>query len=133
MKNKVMVALIAGLMTLSSLPVWAATATIEGTVTGYLCAVLNKACPADREDPVVAAERTFVVVKPDGEFYLVPNVDRAVMARHITEKVRVTGSVDPKYKAIEATSLEVMKQDKWATLWSQAMEDEAMRALYYNR
>ncbi|MBI5442335.1 MAG: hypothetical protein HY900_14120 [Deltaproteobacteria bacterium] len=129
MKNKWMVVLITCVMALSAVPVLAEDVTIEGTVTGYMCAVLGKACPADKEDPIVAAERAFVVMKSDGEYFLVPNVDRAVMARHLTEKVRIKGTMDGKYKAINAMSLEAMKNDKWTVFWSQAMEDEALKML----
>ena len=129
MKSKWIVFLVACFMALSAGSVFAEEMTIDGTVTGYMCAVLGKSCPADREDPVIAAERAFVVMKSDGEYYLIPNVDRAVMARHFTEKVRVKGTVDGKYKAINAESLEFMKNGKWTVLWSKAMEDEAWKML----
>ena len=126
----------------------AADSTVEGTVSGYTCVVLGKACPVDREDPVIAMEKVFVVVKGDGSYYLVPNVDRAILARHLTEKVRVTGRLDEKYNSVQANKLEtywtesryartqdptrvspLLTTDGWKTVWSQAMEDEARRML----
>ena len=123
-------------------------AAVEGTVSGYTCVVLGKACPVDREDPVIAAENVFVVVKADGGYYLVPNIDRAILARHLTEKVRVKGAVDDKYRSIQANSLEVflassrhagnqdptrvsplITADGWKTVWSRTMEDEARKML----
>lgn len=127
---------------------WAKDMTVEGTVSGYTCAVLGKACPVDREDPVIAVEKVFVVIKADGSFWLVPNVDRAILARHLTEKVRVTGTLDDKYKSVTASRLEVfvtertrtgsqnpnkisplMSKDGWKTVWSTAMEEEARKML----
>lgn len=129
MMNRLTGVLVACALAFSAVPVWAEEATIEGTVSGYLCAVLGKACPVDKEDPLVAAEKTFVVVQSDGGFYQVPNVDRAVLARHLTEKVRVKGTVDSKYKSVNATSIEVMDKDKWKVFWSTAMEAEMRRML----
>lgn len=127
MKSKWLILLVSCFMALSAVPVLAEETSIEGTVSGYMCAVLGKACPADKEDPIIAVERTFVVLQSDGGFYTVPNVDRAVMARHITEKVRVKGTADAKYKSVNATSLEVRKGDKWKVFWSTAMEAEARK------
>lgn len=129
-KTALVVAAVLGLA-FTGLNAWAASVTIEGTVSGYTCVVLGKACPVDREDPVIAAERVFVVVKADGTYYMVPNIDRAILARHLTEKVRVTGTLDEKYKAVNADKLEtfVASKDSWKTVWSQAMEDEARKML----
>ena len=114
---------------LSAVGAWAAPATVEGTISGYTCVVLGKACPVDQEDPVIAAEQVFVVVKADGTYFLVPNIDRAVLARHITEKVRVTGVVDEKYKSIKADKLDRFAAGNWKTVWSTAMEAEARAML----
>lgn len=135
-------------LTFSGLTVQAADTSVEGTVSGYTCVVLNKACPVDREDPVIAAEKLFVVVRPDGVYFVVPNIDRAILARHLTEKVRVTGTVDGRYNSVQATTLEayvadsrrapnqnpnraagVIEKDGWKTVWSVAMEEEARKML----
>lgn len=149
MKNALLVGVTILGLGLSSLVSTAANAaTVEGTISGYTCVVLGKACPVDREDPVIAAERVFVVVKADGSYYMIPNIDRAILARHLTEKVRVEGNVDEKYKSIQAKKLEVymassrhvgnpdptrvsplISSDGYKTVWSQAMEDEARKML----
>jgi hypothetical protein len=148
MKTRLMVwATVFGLA-FAGVAVQAATRSIEGTVSGYTCVVLGKACPVDREDPVIAAEKVFVVVRPDGTYVLVPNLDRAILARHLTEKVRITGMLDEKYNAVHANTLEIyladsrrapnpdptrvsplISKDGWKTVWSLAMEAEARKML----
>jgi hypothetical protein len=144
MKNAIVVLTTVFALAFSAVSSLAANTTVEGTISGYTCVVLGKACPVDREDPVIAMEKVFVVVKADGSYYLVPNVDRAILARHLTEKVRVTGAVDEKYNSVDANKLEVyvmssrhaatqdptrvsplVSKDGWKTVWSQSMEDEA--------
>ncbi|MBI5058934.1 hypothetical protein HZB60_04010 [candidate division KSB1 bacterium] len=106
------------------LTAWGGEKTVEGHVVGYNCAVSNIACPVDMEDPVIANERIFVVSMEEKQWVFVPNVDRAVLARHITEMVRVTGEMSEKYNAIHAKTIEVKKGDTWKTVWSTAWEAE---------
>lgn len=97
---------------------------IEGNIVGYACVINNIGCPVDMEDPVIANERVFVVSMADKQWVFVPNVDRAVLARHITERVRVTGEMSDKYNAIQAKSIEVKKGDTWKMVWTAAWEEE---------
>ncbi|MBI5014961.1 MAG: hypothetical protein HZB55_05645 [Deltaproteobacteria bacterium] len=97
---------------------------IEGHIIGYYCAVNNIGCPVDMEDPVIANERIFVISTGEKQWVFVPNVDRAVLARHITEMARVTGDLNEKYNSIQAKTLEVKKGDTWKMVWSQVWEDE---------
>lgn len=105
-------------------PVLSFAGQIEGVVKGLNCAVRGISCPIDKQDPVVATERTFVVVTGSGTYYLVPNLDRAVLARHFDENVRLTGKVNSKYKTITADTLQVKQNGKWVTAYSQAMVDQ---------
>ncbi len=105
-------------------PVLSFAGQVEGVVRGLNCAVRGISCPIDKRDPVVATERTFVVVTGSDAHYLVPNLDRAVLARHFDEKVRLTGLVNQKYKTITADTLQVKQNGKWVTVYSQAMVDQ---------
>ena len=100
----------------------ASSAQVEGTIQGFNCVTTGKTCPAGKEDPVIAAERVFVLYTSEGSYYFVPNLDRAVMARHIREQVRITGDMNPNYKSINAKSLEVRDNDNWNTAWSLEMQ-----------
>jgi hypothetical protein len=59
-------------------------------------------------------------MQPDGTFYSVPNLDRAVKARYMLENVKVTGKVHDRYKSIVAEKLEVENDEGsgWRTTWS---------------
>ena len=92
--------------------------TVEGSIQGLTCVTLGKLCPVDKEDPMIAAEKIFVVLTKDNNYYFVPNLDRAILARHINQMVRVTGEISSKYKAIDAEKLEVFREDAWRTTWS---------------
>lgn len=95
---------------------------VEGTVQGLNCASKGIACPIDKKDPVIATESTFVIITGPSAYYLVPNLDRAVMAGHVAEYVKVTGEINEKYKSIEADVLQVKKKGEWVTVWSREME-----------
>ena len=109
---------------------WAFAESIEGKVQGFHCVVYGKGCPKDMMDPIAGAERTFVLVPSTGDgFYLIPNLDRAVLARHLLEKVRVSGMIDKKYNSVMAKTLEVWKNGSWKLMWSMEMEDKMFQEL----
>jgi hypothetical protein len=112
-------------------PAWAFAGSVEGTVQGFNCVTHGKVCPVGKEDPMIAAERVFVVLTKDGKYYFVPNLDRGIMARHINTMVRVTGKPSEKYPSIMADTLEVMKGGKWEVTWTTAMENQARSAEYW--
>lgn len=120
MKKKLMLIAFA----LFLLPVLAFAAQIEGTVQGYHCVTQGKVCPIGQEDPLVALEQVFVVLTAKEGYYFVPNLDRALLARHIGEKVRVTGNVNAKFKAITAEKFEISKKGGWVVTWSKEMEKQ---------
>ena len=107
--NKIIIILLA-LFVMALTPAWAIADTVEGSVQGFTCVTQGKICPAGKEDPVVAAERLFVVLTKDDGYYFVPNVDRAVLARHINDQVRVRGTINTKFHSIVADEIEVLKK-----------------------
>ncbi len=102
---------------------------VEGTIQGFNCVLNGKTCPVGKEDPVIATERIFVLFTADGTYYFVPNLDRAIMARHIARPVRIAGRIDATYRSITAESLDAMIDNKWRTTWSREMERDAARSL----
>lgn len=114
MKKKIFLALCLLLLT----PVVSYGAdTIEGTIQGFNCVMEGKTCLLGAEDPLVATENTFVLLTTDGKkFYFVPNVDRAVMARHVAEPVKITGNV--KNNIIRARTIEAYKNGKWKIVFT---------------
>lgn len=101
---------------------FAAPVTVEGSVQGYNCVTQGRTCPIGQEDPLAATESVFVVLTPENKYFFVPNVDRAVMSRHINEPVRVKGELNPQYSSIRATSLETQRGGQWRVVWSPEMQ-----------
>jgi hypothetical protein len=98
--------------------------TINGTIQGYNCVSQGRTCPIGQEDPLAATESLFVVLTPDNKYYFVPNVDRAVMARHINEPVKISGDLNPQYSSIRATKIEMQQPSgRWRTVWTQQQQD----------
>ncbi len=108
-------------------PMVATAASLTGSIQGLACVTQGKVCPVGMEDPVIAAENVFVVLvdAAKGDYYFVPNLDRAILARHINTQVKVDGTVNMKMKSISASDLYVMAADKkWNKVWSQNKQDE---------
>jgi hypothetical protein len=98
-------------------PILAIGATVTGSVQGFLCVTQGTVCPIGQEDPVAAVENVFVLLvdAAKGDYYFVPNVDRAVMARHIGETVTIEGTVNKAQKSIKASSITVKGKKVWTT------------------
>jgi hypothetical protein len=99
-------------------PILAIGASVTGSIQGFMCVTQGKVCPIGQEDPVAAAENVFVLLvdAAKGEYYFVPNVDRAVMARHINQEVKINGTVNAKMKTIKATDIMVGGKKVWNSL-----------------
>jgi hypothetical protein len=114
-------------------PLLAAAGSIEGSVQGFFCVTQGKVCPIGKEDPMIAAERVFVVLTDKGDYYFIPNLDRAVLGRHIGKTVRVTGKINTSYKSIRAEIFEVKENGKWRTTWSREMQEKMLKWLEIGR
>ena len=109
------------------LPVLATAATVEGTIQGYDCVITGTVCPTGKEDPYVATQRIFIVLTKGKDHYFVPNVDRAILARHVNKSVRITGKMSSKYNSIKAETIEVMEKGSWKEAWSLKVQQEMMQ------
>ena len=121
--------LILALLALIIFPTWAVAGSVEGSIQGFTCVTQGKICPTGKEDPMAAVERVFVVLTKGKSYYFVPNVDRAVLARHINERVRISGKVAANYPSIEADKMEVFKKGAWKQTWSLPWEDSLKKSL----
>jgi len=118
------------LATVLALPVVVSAATVEGKMNGISCAVAGVFCPVDKLDPMVALETDFVVQQPDGSFYVIPNVDRAVKARLVLDDVVVTGDINDRYKTIRANEIAVNRGGEMKTVWTLKMQEELREELF---
>jgi hypothetical protein len=108
-------------------PVMAIGASFTGSIQGFNCVTQGKVCPIGMEDPVIAVENVFVLLvdAAKGDYYFVPNVDRAILARHINEQVKIDGTANAKMKSIKASDIYVMDAKKnWKKVWSRDLEDK---------
>ena len=110
---------------LPALVVNAQQQTYTGKIEGLLCVVRGYACPIDKADPMIAVEKDFVLVLPDGSYYLMPNVPFGVKARNALDTVTVSGTVSPKYKSIDVYSI----SKNGRVIWSKKMEQEMRNSL----
>jgi len=114
-------------------PVIAMGASFTGTIQGFNCVTQGKICPIGMEDPIIAAENVFVLLvdMKKGEWYFVPNVDRAILARHINTEVRIIGDVDVRMKSIKASEIYSRAADKsWKLAWSIDLQDKVWKDLF---
>lgn len=97
-------------------PVFAIGATLTGSIQGFNCVTQGKICPIGMEDPVIAVENVFVLLvdAAKSEYYFVPNVDRGILARHINQEVKITGTVNSKMKSIKASEISVAGKKVWS-------------------
>lgn len=96
----------------------------EGTIQGLHCVTIGKICPVGYEDPMAQAEENFVLLQENGDWYLLHNLKRGILARHINDNVRVIGEMQSKYQAIDVKALKVYKDDAYETVWSEEMQKE---------
>ena len=106
------------------LPVLAIAGAYEGSIQGFSCVTQGKVCPVGKEDPMIAAERVFVLHVKAGKYYFLPNIDRAILARHLNKMVKVEGVMSAQFNSVQATELFVMEGGKWKKTWSQDWQDE---------
>ena len=97
--------------------------TIEGTIQGYNCITTKKICATDKNDPWLETENVLALYTKDSDFYLVSNMSRDSLKVHTNEIVRITGEVDPKYKSMNASKLEVLEDGTWEKKWPYFMSD----------
>jgi len=100
----------------------ALASTVEGTVQGFNCVVNKSICPTDNQDPHIAAESNFVVLSNDKNYFFVPNLDRAILARYFAKKVRVEGKAHERFNSIDANEFKVLQNNKWKTVWTKEQE-----------
>jgi hypothetical protein len=92
--------------------------TFTGSFGGAMCTFYAKQCNVSAGH--VAMERDFVLNTADGKTYFVLNVDRALKANHLNDKVRVIGKLNK--DIIMAERVEIEKAGKYVAVWT--LKDE---------
>lgn len=104
------------LLLLAPATLWADT--IEGYMTGLKCASKGEVCPTDREDPHVLMEPDFVVLREDGSYLFITNMDWRTKLKFVLERVRVKGTLSQMGSAITADEFWVKRDDTYHLGWS---------------
>ncbi len=117
-------------MALIATPAAAKDGTWEGSIQGLTCATQGKVCPVNMEDPLIAVENTFVLMTGPKKWYLLPNLNRGILARHLNKQVRVTGEKSPEYDSVIVKELYVNKLGKWRLPWSPGLEKQLQEDLF---
>lgn len=107
------------LLLLSCLAVPTAWAdSVEGRLTGLKCATKGKLCPSDKDDPHIMLERDFVVMREDGRYYFVTNMDWHTKLGFVLEMVRVEGRMSENQSVIAADEFWVKREGEYRLEWS---------------
>ena len=129
MKKTALTIMMVMMMALVPITGFAADKTFEGSIQGFTCVTQGTTCPVGQEDPMAAVERVFVLLTADNNYYFVPNVDRAVLSRHINEKIQIRGEMNEKYKSIQAKEILAMNKGSWQKVWDPEGEFNLLRSL----
>lgn len=92
--------------------------TIKGKIVGFNSIISGKETPIDINDPHLDLEPDFVILMSNGDHYLVPNVPKEVKKKYYYQTVKVTGTINAKYRSIEADEFKVKKRKKYKTVWT---------------
>ncbi len=108
-------------------PIFAMAQSTTGSIQGFNCVTQGKVCPIGKEDPVAATENVFVLLvdAAKADYYFLPNVDRAVLARRLNTQVTIEGAVDSKWKSIKVASI----SSGGKVVWSTGLQEEMNREI----
>jgi hypothetical protein len=96
--------------------------TYEGTIQGILCVHDKELCHRENLDMYLALEPDFVIVFPDGNHFLLPNLDRHIKSKYLERNVRISGEQES--ESIWVDKLEVKEGDQYRQVWSWKQQQE---------
>ena len=96
--------------------------TLVGSIQGYDCVMTKKVCPIGMEDPMLAEEQVLVLlVDPvKADYYVTPNVNQKILARHFNQEVKVVGYLDKGRQSMWVEEMYVGPK----LVWSDKMQAE---------
>ena len=104
--------------------------TLVGSIQGYDCIMEKKVCPIGMEDAMAAKEEMLVLlVDPvKADYYVMPNMNMRVLARHINQEVKVVGHLDKKHNSMWVEEMYVGPK----LVWSPKMQVELYKQIKEN-
>jgi hypothetical protein len=89
--------------------------TLVGSIQGFDCVAQKEVCPIGMEDAMLEKEGTLVLlVDPvTADYYVMPNVDMKILARHFNQEVKVVGYLDKKHNSMWVEEMYVGPTKVW--------------------
>jgi hypothetical protein len=79
------------------------------------CVHYQQKCPEEDLDMYIALEHDFVLLTPDGRHFVLPNLDRGIKTRYLTNDVRISGK--RKGTIIWVEKLEAREGNQYRMVW----------------
>lgn len=92
--------------------------SVEGRLIGLKCATKGKVCPSDKGDPHIMLERDFVVMREDGRYYFITNMDWHTKLDFVLQMVRIEGRLSENRSVIAADEFWVKREGEYHLEWS---------------
>jgi len=97
--------------------------SIEGTIQGANCVVNKTTCPVNG-DVHAALEHDFVLLTANGDYYFLPNIDRALKVEFLSENVKISGDI--KNHSVVVADIAVKTKNGYDSIWNWAEIVESM-------
>jgi hypothetical protein len=101
-----------------SLPILAkgeSMTTLVGSIQSWSCIADKKVCPIGMEDAMLAKDETLVLlVDPvTADYYVMPNMNMKILARHFNQEVKVVGYLDKEHNSMWVEEMYVGQKKVW--------------------
>ena len=94
----------------------------SGTLEGWNCIATWSGCSIDKGDPHLALDPDIVLMTDKTSHYHLTNLPRSIKMKYFKYRVRVFGTVHPRYKEIRVDKFQVKKEGRYKTVWDAEYE-----------
>ena len=101
--------------------------TVSGKINGLRCVTDNIKCPVDENDPLINNLADYVLQVEGGDFFYLHNVSTRIKEGLTLRSVRVTGTVDRRYRSIEVSMIELFEDGKYEAVWTPIRSEKDYR------
>jgi hypothetical protein len=103
--------------------------TLVGSIQGYDCVMTKQVCPIGKEDVMVGEEEVLVLlVDPvTADYYVMPNMNQRILARHINQDVKVVGYLDKERKSMWVEEMYSGPKKVWSTEMQSELHKQKMK------
>ena len=109
------IAIMAFILSLPHLAV--AQEVFSGTLKGWNCVFLRVECAIDKNDPHLALEPDLVLMTNETTHYHLTNIPRSKIIKYYKDRVRILGTLHPRYKEIRVDKFQVQREGQYKRPW----------------